>query len=121
MGPDMHSEWSKKFRILTFSLIFSGALNIGFLVQFAISQFCEKGPFIGKILESDNRSEIQFSNQALLQAYSKYSFRELVALLTNREGVEEGYTKRDLALSSLVSFYYFNLEKETNEERAKSL
>lgn len=107
----MDSDWNKKFRILTFSLIFSGALNIGFLVQFAIFQFCEKGTSIGNILEAENGREIQFSNLALLHAYSKYSFRELVSLLTNREIVEEGYAKRDLALSSLVAFYYFNLEK----------
>ena len=42
---------------------------------------------------------------------SKLSFRELVALLTNRESLEEGYAKRDLALAALVAFRHFNLEK----------
>jgi hypothetical protein len=35
----------------------------------------------------------------------------LVALLTNRELIEEGYSKRDLALSALVGYHHFNLEK----------
>jgi len=42
---------------------------------------------------------------------SRQSFRELVSFLTNKETVEDGYSKRDLALSALVGFHYFNLEK----------
>jgi hypothetical protein len=31
--------------------------------------------------------------------------------LTNRDLVEEGYTKRDLAIAALVSYHHFNIEK----------
>jgi hypothetical protein len=42
---------------------------------------------------------------------SKLSFSELVASLTNRELIEQGLCKRDLALASLVAFHDFHLEK----------
>ena len=42
---------------------------------------------------------------------SKLSFHELVPFLTNRDPVEEGYLKRDLATAALCSFHHFHLEK----------
>ena len=47
----------------------------------------------------------------MLASYARLSFRELCSYLTNTDLVEEGFTKRDLALAALVSFHDFNLEK----------
>jgi hypothetical protein len=103
----MEENWVKKFRVLTFSLIGSGALNIGLIAALGLGSTSEESaPSLAKKVQ-----EQKVSNMASLQAMSKLSFRELVALLTNREMVEEGYAKRDLALSALTAFHHFNLEK----------
>lgn len=106
----MDQNLVKKFRVLTFALIFSGALNMGLLAAMVASA-AQEGPILGTFGLRSPTAEQKVSNLACLKEMSKLSFRELVALLTNRELIEEGYSKRDLALSTLVSFHNFNLEK----------
>jgi LysM repeat protein len=103
-------NWVKKFRVLTFALIFSGALNIGLLAA-VISFTVQDTPILESFGLSHSISEKKVSNIGCLASMSKLSFKELVALLTNRELVEEGYSKRDLALSSLTAYHNFNIEK----------
>lgn len=106
----MEQGFAKRFRIMTFSLIFSGALNIGLLATCFIRQESANSfAFEGALQKNSGESTV--SNLTALNAMSKLSFRELVTLLTNRELVEEGYTKRDLALAGLVAYRHFNLEK----------
>jgi LysM repeat protein len=107
-GKVREMDWVKKFRILTFALIISGALNIGLIAAFGIQAV--KGETSFGALASPV-SEQKLSNLAFLADLSKLSFKELVAQLTNREQVEEGYAKRDLALSALVSQYHFDIER----------
>ncbi len=106
-------RWIRKFRILTLCLIFSGALNIGaiavvitFLIQDRKDALSYPVPQTGKA-----KGLNEATNRKLLGAYAHLSFRELAALLTNNDFVEEGYCKRDLALSALVSKHHFHLEK----------
>ena len=106
----MDQNWVKKFRILTFALIFSGALNIG-LIAAVISLSVQDSTMLGSFGLNQSAIEGKVSNIGCIASMSKLSFRELVALLTNRELVEEGYSKRDLALSALTAFHNFNLEK----------
>jgi LysM repeat protein len=107
----MEDTWGKKFKILTFSLIASGALNIGLVTAVASLLLSEDKPS-GLPGKSKKIAEIEkLTNGAVLQSMSKLSFRELAALLTNRELVEEGYSKRDLALAALTAFHHFHLEK----------
>ena len=113
----MGENWVKKFRIVTISLIFSGALNIGlvaafiaFLVQDRSSEFKLDG-----MPKRGSQREEKISNLALLETLSNRSFRELVSLLTNRELIEEGYAKRDLALAALVAQHHFHLEKALSD------
>ncbi len=107
----MEDHWAKKFRILTLSLIFSGALNIG-LVATLIAIKTEDGrPNLAASPKKSTLKVQKISNLAVLDAMSKLSFRELVTLLTNRELIEEGYAKRDLAVSALAAYHHFNLEK----------
>lgn len=106
-------RWIRKFRVLTICLIFSAAINIGalaiaiaYLIQDRTDALSVPFPvsrMAGAIEEA--------TNQKLLLHYSRLSFRELAALLTNADFVEEGYRKRDLALSALVSKHFFHLEK----------
>jgi len=110
MEQNLATSLAKKFRIMTFSLIFSGALNIGLIATCFVRQDnFQSFAFEGALQKSTGESTV--SNLSALNAMSKLSFRELVSLLTNRELVEEGYSKRDLALAALVTFRHFNLEK----------
>ena len=100
---------TNKIRFLTLSLIFSGALNIGLLATCAFFTFQEKPlsqPFAKPV-----QKEVETTNGELFASMSRLSFRELVSILTNRDLVEEGYLKRDLAVAALVAFHHFNIEK----------
>ena len=99
----------KKFRILTLSLIFSGALNIGLLAAFIFSVLQTNQVSFSIPLTASSKGVAETTNGQILGAMSKLTFRELVSFLTNRDLVEEGYAKRDLA--ALVAFHHFNLEK----------
>ncbi len=89
------------------ALIFSGALNITLLAAFVFFLF-EK-PYAAS--PSQKKKEIVTTNGQIFSAMSRMSFRELVSYLTNRDLLEEGYTKRDLAVAALVAYHHFNLEK----------
>ncbi len=100
---------TKKFRVLTLVLIFSGALNIALIAALAFPRFQQIAvPSMGAC---PTESTHDTTNGHLFASMSRLSFRELVSFLTNRDPVEEGYTKRDLAIASLVAFHHFNLEK----------
>jgi hypothetical protein len=100
---------TKKFKIVALALIFSGALNIGLIAAFAFFMFQETP--ISQMVAKPSKKELQSSNGQVFAAMSRLSFRELVSFLTNRELLEEGYTKRDLAVAALVAFHHFHLEK----------
>ena len=100
----------EKFRKLTVSLILSSALNIGLIAAF-IAFLLQDSSGSYKAPQKASLEEQKLTKSGFLQTLSKLSFRELVALLTNRELVEEGYAKRDLAIAALATFHHFNLEK----------
>lgn len=95
---------TKKF---TLALIFSGALNIALIAAFAYSKV-EKTSVATTIM---GKKEVVTTNAQIFNTMSRLTFRELVSYLTNREMVEEGYSKRDLAIAALVAYHHFNLEK----------
>ncbi|MBX7066836.1 MAG: LysM peptidoglycan-binding domain-containing protein [Parachlamydiales bacterium] len=98
---------TKKFKLLSLALIFSGALNIALIAAFAYSMV-EKTSVATTIM---GKKEIALTNSQIFNTMSRLSFRELVSYLTNRDLVEQGYTKRDLAIAALVAYHHFNLEK----------
>lgn len=100
----------KKFRLLTLLLIFSGAMNIALVAAFIFLNIKDTQMPLS-LAKTARKEQSETTNGQLLGALSRLSFRELVSFLTNRDPVEEGYTKRDLALAALVSSHYFNLEK----------
>ena len=108
MESTFAKRWIRKFRILTISLIFSGALNIALIAACFLMQ---AGQDVSWISPKEAGSKEEMANLRLLSVYSKKSFRELASLLTNIDVVEEGYRKRDLALSALVAFHSFHLDK----------
>ncbi len=106
-------RWIRKFRILTICLIFSVAINIGALaigIAYLVQDQNDALSYPAPVSRMAGASE-ETTKQKILLHYSRLSFRELAALLTNTDFVEEGYRKRDLALSILVSKHFFHLEK----------
>jgi len=99
----------KSFRTLTIALIFSGALNIALVAAFAFFNF--KDTQISQTISKSFTKELETTNEQILRAMSKLTFRELVSYLTNKDLLEEGFAKRDLALAALTAFHHFNLEK----------
>lgn len=111
MDATFTQRWIRKFRILTFSLIFSGALNIGLIAAFGAVLWQQRQPTFAFAQAMAKNSELGASNVELIGQLSKLSFRELSACLTNKEPLEEGYTKRDLALAVLGSDRHVDVEK----------
>jgi hypothetical protein len=111
MDSSFTDRWISKFRILTLSLIFSGALNIGLIAAFValLVQDREKSLSVSQPRTAEKMDEA--TNLSLLASFSHLSFRELSSLLTNTDAVEDGFRKRDLAVSALVAFHDFNIEK----------
>jgi len=101
--------WIRKFHFLTIILILSATINVGLVTAFIVT--ATRKPSFSYSLASPNKISLEMTNQALLLSYTRLSFRELSTLLTNTDTVEDGYRKRDLALSALVSVHHFNLEK----------
>src|SRR3990167_6138713 len=97
---------SKKFKTLSLALIFSVALNIGLVAYFLVQDApiaVQRGQKRG--------SPVETTNGGTLAMMASLSFRELVSFLTNRSLVEDGYSKRDLAVAALTAYRHFNLEK----------
>lgn len=105
--------WMKKAKWLTQALILSGTLNIGLVSTFVYFVLQEKQSAISfdlKPLTSALAPNPHLTNKFLVLSYSTLSFSELLLRLEDKELVEEGYAKRDLALACLVNFHHFNLE-----------
>jgi hypothetical protein len=112
MTPSFEQYWMQRARFLTQALIISGTLNIGLIATFIYFTLKEKQSvvsFEAKIPKDPHNH--QFTNEQILRTYSQASFQDLLLRLENKDLVEEGYLKRDLALACLVAFHHFNLEK----------
>jgi hypothetical protein len=101
----------KKLRALTLSLIFSGALNIGLVATGIWSHFQENISHLSIRPLVREKPALETSMDRFFSHIDKLSFHELVSYLTNRDSLDEGYLKRDLALAILVAFHHFHLEK----------
>ena len=101
MDSTFTERWIKKFRILTLSLIFSGALNIGLIAAFVAVMMQDREKSFSVSAPKSSTAVEEATNQKMLAGYAHLTFRELCALLTNTDFVEEGYRKRDLAPGEL--------------------
>ncbi len=103
--------WVKKAKSLTQALIISATLNVGLLstfIYFAVRQDPSTK------LKSRDKGASPAENldlQALIASYSARSLQDLLAQMVNCDHVESGLTKRDIALSCLVAFRHFNLDR----------
>jgi len=112
--PDQ--PWAKRTRFLTQLLVFSGTLNIALLATFSFFLLKENKKTIAMppqpIQEIGEEKHVEtLTNGEVLRSYCDKSYQELLELLSDKQLVEEGYAKRDLALAVLASFHHFNLER----------
>jgi LysM repeat protein len=107
----LQEQWRRQNRFLTQALIFSGALNIGLLTSFCYLIFKEKqSAVVFELPPKEERSQ-KSETLAILPQLAAAPYAQLVEMLENKERVEAGYKKRDLALASLVEFHHIDLEK----------
>jgi LysM repeat protein len=101
------NPWLKKNRLLTKVLLISVSLNIGLFTKvFFIND--------SKLSTLESKTKMVLmdkTNGEVLSSFFKMQFRELSLELKDKTNLQDGYLKRDLALSCLVNFYYLNLEK----------
>lgn len=107
------NPWLRRTKWLTQALIISGTLNIGLIATFAYFVLSERQDALSLQLTTPKESpkEAIATNLQLFRSYSLLPYQELLLRLENKDLVEEGLTKRDLALACLVAFHHFNLDK----------
>ncbi len=109
----MHDNpWVRRTKWLTQALIISGTLNIGLTATFAYFVLKEKQ----EALTIEQKPALKTTatdttNAQLLHAYSLLPYQELLLRLESKDLIEDGLTKRDLALACLTAFHHFNLDK----------
>jgi LysM repeat protein len=109
--PD--NQWVNRAKWLTQALIISGTLNIGLISTFVYFVLKDKQEAMAvglKSLETPCKDAL-ITNVQLLRTYSVLPYQELLLRLENEDHIEEGLSKRDLALACLVCFHHFNLDK----------
>jgi hypothetical protein len=109
----MNPSIMKRSKWLTQALIISGTLNVGFLSTFIYLTLRDQQRPLRLELQQPkaNTAARRLGLQEVIAEDQKRSFEELVQRLNSSEHVESGYTRRDLALSVLVSLHDFHLEK----------
>lgn len=114
----VENQWLKKYRWLTHGLIISGALNIGLLTTFFVITFKNSSPKAllvpqknYAVKENKQAYYVSISGVELLCEYFDYGYEDLLMELGSKELVEDGYAKRDFALSCLVAFHHFDIQR----------
>jgi len=109
-------RFTKRSRPLVHALIISVALNLGLLATFMTFILREKKIEtllqVKASLKSAQRiKSISQSNAEVLEEYEQASFANLLLELENEELLEQGYSRRDLALACLVAYHHFDLQR----------
>lgn len=106
-----------QIRRLSQALLISGSLNIAILTIFFYWLIKEAPPTPYCELKPANRKEQQIplavepSSAEVIRLFRTLSLEQLIARLLNTQLVENGFTQRDLALSSLISFHDFDFTR----------
>lgn len=112
MSRTFDQFWMRRAKTLTQALIISGTINIGLVGTFVYFVLKDKNAASSvelKVLSKDPTS--QRTNEQILRSYCSLSFQDLLLKLENKDLIEEGFAKRDLALACLAAFHHFNIDK----------
>lgn len=113
----MEEQRLKRIHRLTQALLLSGALNIALLAFFfywLVRDIPPRPYFESKPAEKEQQEvplAIDRSNAEMVRSFKAIPFQQLIAQLTNTQQVENGFSKRDLALAALVAFHQFDLSR----------
>jgi LysM repeat protein len=106
-----------RIRFLTQALFVSGAINI-FLLAVVFYWFVRDVPpaesFELKPLSQEKLEgsvAVDYSNAEVIRKYRGLTLEQLLAKLSETNVVQNGYSYRDLALASLVTFHHFDLQR----------
>lgn len=110
------SRLAKRAHLLVHALIISFALNLGLFATFITWILREKNldmilPFQAVVLSSTPEQGASIASEEVLKVFAPLSFHALAEKLTDDALVEQGYRKRDFALSCLVAYHKFDIER----------
>ncbi len=113
MHSSLESLWTRRIKWLIQGLILSCSINIGLIATLCYFVFKEKDISNYEQIIGMGAAEevIHESNEAYARKCATMSYEELIQCLHDKELVEDGYTKRDLALSCLVAWHHFDVER----------
>ncbi|MEI8365795.1 MAG: LysM peptidoglycan-binding domain-containing protein [Parachlamydiaceae bacterium] len=103
-------------RLIVF-LVISGSLNIVLIGLFFYWNIKESPPTPyfelkpAKFDEQKSPLAIDYSDSEVIRYFRRMPITWLVSRLNNTQLVENGYTQRDLALASLISFHNFDIDR----------
>src|ERR1700733_8531977 len=111
------SDQLKYIQRLSRFLFISGLFNVLLITLLIYAIYREQPP--APYFEHKPRAGIEqiaslsqnMTNAQVIRKFRSTNLKELLSKLSDSQIVENGYTKRDLALSSLVSFHGFDLER----------
>ena len=108
-------DWHGRARWLVLILIISGTFNVGLLGTLGYFAIRDKQTFknyeLKPVETRYGRASLSHTNEEELASLSLYSFEDLIRTLGDATPLEEGYTRRDLALTWLVSTHYFDIDR----------
>lgn len=107
----------RRVRLMTLLFMISGSFNIA-LISLSSYWYFSGGPhnYVHVYRAADsNQEELQIASFSgkldLILKYKSMRFDQLVVGLAQSDLVEDGFTKRDLALASLVAFHHYDLSR----------
>jgi LysM repeat protein len=117
MSTSDTSFYLKKIQRLSQALLISGALNIITLVVFAywVARERPPTPYFELKPATFDQQQIPLADQRglveVINQLQPLSFNQLVTKLSSAQLIENGYSERDMALSSLIGFHNFDLSR----------
>src|SRR3990167_3386451 len=104
------NPWIKKIRTLTHMLLLSLVLNIGITTAFVTHKVRARRANHPQSLQT-KPAKVLLSNAQVIKGFFNYTFEQLIGELDNQELVQDGYSRRDLALSCLVTYHHFDMKR----------
>jgi LysM repeat protein len=105
------NPWIKKIRGLTHLLILSIGTNVGLGTAVFYHHFAKVKDGNEDFSRKAKEVVLKDSSGEVLRRYFECTQEGLIGELENKELVQDGLRKRDLALACLVNFHYFDIEK----------
>lgn len=105
------NPWIKKIRLLTNILIISVACNIFFATTYFVNRTSSRQKSHQEPPRQAKALKLQASNAEVVKSFFDCSFEALTEELASDELLQDGYTKRDLALACLSSFHHLDVDR----------